>query len=107
MGMISHFTAIAEVFSHIDVKLLMHAASRKYDFGSGAYHDSGESNGTKMFAEIADKNDDDIKFHEHFGKYLKLGVHEDSTNRIKLTELLRFHTSNSGDELIWLKEYAD
>merc|ERR1712157_497486 len=61
----------------------------------------------EMFAEIAEKKDDYKKFYEQFGKCLKLGVHEDSTNRTKVAELLRFHTSKSGDELISLKEYVD
>merc|ERR1739844_30063 len=52
----------------------------------------------EMFAEIAEKKDDYKKFYEQFGKCLKLGVHEDSTNRTKVAELLRFHTSKSGDE---------
>ena len=47
------------------------------------------------------------RFYEAFGKCLKLGVHEDSTNRTKIAELLRFHTSKSGDEQISLKEYVD
>ena len=34
-------------------------------------------------------------------------MHEDSTNRTKVAELLRFHTSKSGDEQISLKEYVD
>merc|ERR1712013_938701 len=46
-------------------------------------------------------------FYEQFGKCLKLGVHEDSTNRTKVAELLRFNTSKSGDEQISLKEYVD
>merc|ERR1712079_301771 len=58
----------------------------------------------EMFAEIAEKKDDYKKFYEQFGKCLKLGVHEDSTNRTKVAELLRFHTSKSGDEQISLKE---
>merc|ERR1712141_432528 len=61
----------------------------------------------EMFAEIAEKKDDYKEFYEQFGKCLKLGVHEDSTNRTKVAELLRFHTSKSGDELISLKEYVD
>merc|ERR1712136_527128 len=61
----------------------------------------------EMFAEIAEKKDDYKKFYEQFGKCLKLGVHEDSTNRTKVAELLRFNTSKSGDEQISLKEYCD
>merc|ERR1711937_595184 len=61
----------------------------------------------EMFAEIAEKKDDYKKFYEQFGKCLKLGVHEDSTNRTKIAELLRWHTSKSGDEQISLKEYVD
>merc|ERR1711937_983621 len=61
----------------------------------------------EMFAEIAEKKDDYKKFYEQFGKCLKLGIHEDSTNRTKIAELLRYQTSKSGDELISLKEYVD
>merc|ERR1711957_851811 len=61
----------------------------------------------EMFAEIAEKKDDYKKFYEQFGKCLKLGVHEDSTNRTKVAELMRYHTSKSGDEMISLKEYID
>jgi len=61
----------------------------------------------EMFAEISEKNDDFKKFYEQFGKNLKLGIHEDSTNRMKVAELLRFQTSKSGDDLISLKEYVD
>merc|ERR1711988_649322 len=61
----------------------------------------------EMFAEIAEKKDDYKKFYEQFSKNLKMGVHEDSTNRTKIAELLRFQTSKSGDESISLKEYVD
>merc|ERR1719387_1794280 len=61
----------------------------------------------EMFAEIAEKKDDYKKFYEQFGKCLKLSVHEDSTNRTKVAELMRYHTSKSGDEQISLKEYVD
>merc|ERR1719473_1341925 len=61
----------------------------------------------EMFAEIAEKNDDYKKFYEQFSKNLKLGVHEDSTNRMKIAELLRYQTSKSGDDVISLKEYVD
>ena len=37
---------------------------------------------------------------------LKLGIHEDSTNRTKIAELMRFQSSKSGDEQISLKEHV-
>eukprot|EP00359_Climacostomum_virens_P011016 CAMPEP_0204903958 /NCGR_PEP_ID=MMETSP1397-20131031/4571_1 /ASSEMBLY_ACC=CAM_ASM_000891 /TAXON_ID=49980 /ORGANISM="Climacostomum Climacostomum virens, Strain Stock W-24" /LENGTH=723 /DNA_ID=CAMNT_0052072675 /DNA_START=10 /DNA_END=2178 /DNA_ORIENTATION=- len=59
-----------------------------------------------MFNEISENDEDYKKFYEQFGKNLKLGIHEDSTNRTKIAELLRFHTSKSGDEAIPLKQYV-
>merc|ERR1712054_16212 len=61
----------------------------------------------ETFNEIAENADDYKKFYEQFGKNLKLGIHEDSTNRAKLAELLRFQTSKSGDDIVSLKEYID
>merc|ERR1712147_145683 len=40
-----------------------------------------------------------------FSKNLKLGIHEDQTNRKKLADLLRFHTSKTGEDLISFKDY--
>merc|ERR1740133_514338 len=61
----------------------------------------------EMFAEISEKKDDYKKFYEQFSKNIKLGIHEDSTNRAKVAELMRYHTSKSGDEQISLKENVD
>lgn len=36
----------------------------------------------------------------------QLGIHEDSTNRKKLADFLRFHSSQSGDEMTSLKDYV-
>ena len=59
----------------------------------------------EMFAEIAENQEDYKKFYEQFSKNLKLGIHEDTTNRKKLADLLRFHTSKSGEDMISFKDY--
>eukprot|EP00959_Pyramimonas_sp_CCMP1952_P131217 2743311-Pyramimonas_sp.AAC.1 len=55
-----------------------------------------------MFAEIGEKKDDYKKLYEQFGKRFKLGAHEDVTDRTKVAELMHYHTSNYGDEMISL-----
>merc|ERR1740139_602785 len=60
----------------------------------------------EMFATIQENAEDFKKFNEQFGKNLKLGIHEDSTNRTKLSELLRFPSSKSGEDTISLKDYV-
>lgn len=60
----------------------------------------------ELFDDIAEDKDNYKKFYEQFAKNLKLGIHEDSTNRKKLAEFLRYHSSSSGDEMTSLKEYV-
>nr|AGH32328.1 heat shock protein 90 [Cellana toreuma] len=60
----------------------------------------------ELFEDIASDKDNFKKFYEQFSKNLKLGIHEDSTNRKKIAELLRYYTSSSGDEMSSLKEYV-
>merc|ERR1719376_112105 len=56
--------------------------------------------------EICEDKDNFKKFYEQFGKNLKLGIHEDSTNRKKLAGYLRFFTSASGDDFCSFADYV-
>ena len=60
----------------------------------------------ELVEEVAEDKDGFKKFYEQFSKNLKLGIHEDSTNRKKLAGFLRYHTSASGDELASLGDYV-
>merc|ERR1712149_34578 len=59
-----------------------------------------------LIEEICEDKDNFKKFYEQFGKNLKLGIHEDSTNRKKLAGYLRFNSSASGDEMCSLADYV-
>lgn len=59
-----------------------------------------------LFDEISEDKDNYKKFYEQFGKNMKLGIHEDSVNRKKLADFLRYYTSSSADEMCPLKDYV-
>ena len=60
----------------------------------------------ELFSELAEDKENYKKFYEAFSKNLKLGIHEDSTNCHCLSELLLYHTSQSGDDMTFLSEYV-
>merc|ERR1719244_395774 len=60
----------------------------------------------ELIEEISEDKDNYKKFYEQFGKNIKLGIHEDSTNRKKLATYLRFATSASGDESCGFADYV-
>merc|ERR1739848_846864 len=60
----------------------------------------------ELIEEIAEDKDNFKKFYEQFSKNLKLGIHEDSTNRKKIAGYLRYYTSASGDEQASLTDYV-
>merc|ERR1711992_115272 len=60
----------------------------------------------ELIEELSEDKDNYKKFYEQFSKNLKLGIHEDSTNRKKLAGYLRYNTSASGDETCSLGDYV-
>ena len=60
----------------------------------------------ELMEELAEDKDSWKKFYEQFGKNIKLGIHEDSTNRKKLAGMLRYHSSSSGEEMTSLSDYV-
>ena len=59
----------------------------------------------ELFVEISENKEDFKKFYDAFSKNLKLGIHEDSTNRDKIADLLRFYSSKSGEDMTSFKDY--
>merc|ERR1719233_2084859 len=61
----------------------------------------------ELFKEIAENDEDYKTFYDAFAKMIKLGIHEDSKNRKKLAEFLRYYSTKSGEERVSLKTYVE
>merc|ERR1719461_1512349 len=61
----------------------------------------------ELFNEIAENEEDFKTFYEAFSKMIKLGIHEDSKNRKKICEFLRYYSTKSGYDYVSLKKYVE
>merc|ERR1712079_673142 len=59
----------------------------------------------ELFNEISEDKESFKKFYEQFGKNIKLGIHEEHQQRKKLSNFLRYNSSN-GAEKTSLKDYV-
>mmetsp|Transcript_19105 Transcript_19105/g.38965 ORF Transcript_19105/g.38965 Transcript_19105/m.38965 type:complete len:691 (-) Transcript_19105:885-2957(-) len=60
----------------------------------------------ELLQEITENKEDCKTFYEQYSKNIKLGIHEDSQNRSKLADLLRYKSTRCPDETTTLKEYV-
>merc|ERR1712031_149933 len=61
----------------------------------------------ELFGEVSENAEDSKKMYEQFSKNIKLGIHEDSSNRAKLAEFLMYDSTKSGSDPTTLKDYVE
>lgn len=61
----------------------------------------------EIFEELSETPAKYTQFYNAFSKNIKLGIHEDATNRVRLAALLRYYSSKSLKEYTTLKDYVD
>ena len=59
-----------------------------------------------LMNELSENKEDYKTFYTNFSKNLKLGIHEDQANRVALSKLLRYYTTNSGEDWVSLEDYV-
>merc|ERR1711957_1050725 len=66
-----------------------------------------EDEDTEVKQDSKDEEGTWAKFYKEFNKNLKMGCYEDDSNRSKISKLLRFKTTKSGDKEVSLDKYLD
>merc|ERR1712188_85199 len=61
----------------------------------------------ELFGKVSENAEDSKKMYEQFSKNIKLGIHEDSSNRAKLAEFLMYDSTKSGSDPTTLKDYVE
>ena len=97
------------------LEMLRKMAQDSKKSGDDEEEEGDEADGEKAEEDGDDKKKDDKEdeksdydqFWEAFGKNIKLGLIEDSSNRTKLSKLLRFYTSFDDGKKLWsLEDYV-
>merc|ERR1712118_470646 len=100
---VKHFS----VEGQLEFKAILFAPKRApFDMFDGGSKKNLVKKCIEMFNDLTENEDTYNKFYEAFSKNLKLGIHEDSTNRAKIAKLLRYKSTKSGEEMTSLEDYV-
>ena len=59
----------------------------------------------ELLTELSEDKEKYSQFYEQYSKNIKLGIHEDNNNKVRLSKLLRFKSSKSENEVISFDDY--